>query len=139
MNAYVWALIAAFIWGVVPVLEKIGLAKVDPYVGLFYRCLGVVVGAVLLGVFVLKPFQVKQADLKTILILMASGLLASIAAQIAFYHALKLGDVSRVVPVAAAYILISFVLGIVFLAEEFSFTKLIGMIMILGGVWLLKW
>lgn len=139
MKAYEWAILTAFIWGVVPVLEKIGLNKVEPFVGLFYRCLGVLLGLFVVGVFLVKPVELKQADLKTILILMLSGFLASFVAQIAFYHALKLGDVSRVVPVSAAYFLIAFVLGIFVLGENLSVQKGIGMLMVLGGVWLLKW
>ena len=57
MNAFMWALLAAFIWGIVPLLEKLGLAKVEPLVGLFYRCSGVLIGFLLLGIFILKPLS----------------------------------------------------------------------------------
>ena len=138
MTAYEWAILTACIWGVVPVLEKIGLTKVTPFVGLFYRCLGVLIGLFIVGVFLVKPVELKQVDLKTILILMLSGLLASFVAQIAFYHALKLGEVSRIVPILATYPLIAFLLGIIFLGENLSLQKVFGMIMVFGGVWLLK-
>lgn len=138
MNAYEWAILAACIWGVVPVLEKIGLNRVEPYPGLFYRCLGVLLGFLIVGTFLVKPAELKQVDLKTILLLVLSGLLASFVAQIAFYHALKLGEVSRIVPISATYPLIAFLLGVIFLGENISIQKVFGMIMVLGGVWLLK-
>ena len=138
MKAFEWAILAACIWGVVPVLEKIGLNKVTPFVGLFYRSIGIVIGLFIVGIFLVKPAELKQVDLKTILILVLSGLLASFVAQIMFYHALKIGEVSRIVPISATYPLIAFVLGIIFLGENITLQKVFGMMMVLGGVWFLK-
>jgi transporter family protein len=138
MEAYKWAIITALVWGVVPVLEKTGLGKVEPLTGLFFRCCGVLLGLFLLGVVILRPQQIKNVDLSSALILVLSGFLASFVAQVAFYHGLKIGDVSRVVPVAASFPMIAFVLGVLFLGESFSFLKLTGMGLVLAGVWLLK-
>ena len=138
MSAYKWALLTALVWGVVPVLEKTGLGKVEPLTGLFFRCCGVLLGLFLLGVVILRPQQIKSVDPSSALILVLSGFLASFVAQMAFYHGLKIGDVSRVVPVAASFPMIAFVLGVLFLGESFSILKLAGMGLVLAGVWLLK-
>lgn len=138
MNAFIWAVLAACVWGIVPIMEKIGLLKVDPFVGLFYRSLGVLVGLLFLTLFMVKPQQVKAVELKTVLILVASGFLASFVAQIMFYHGLKAGDVSRIVPVVGAYPLIAFILGIFVLGEALTVAKLVGVLLVVAGVWMLR-
>jgi len=138
VSSFLWALSAAGIWGVVPVLEKTGLGKIHPLVGLFYRSLGVLIGLLLLGIFVLKPQTIRSVDARSVTFLIASGFLASFAAQICFYNALKTGDVSRVVPVSGAYPLLAFLLGVVFLGETFSMTKAAGCVFIIAGIWLIK-
>ncbi|MBF0252776.1 MAG: EamA family transporter [Candidatus Omnitrophica bacterium] len=139
MTAFLWAILCACIWGVVPIMEKAGLGdKVDPFVGLFYRSLGVVIGIILLKLFVVKTEALKAVDAKSIILLVLSGLLASFIAQIAFYHALKIGEVSKVVPIAGTYYLITFVIGIVFMGEAVTATKVIAMGMIVAGAWLLR-
>jgi len=131
-------MITACIWGVVPVLEKLGLAKTEPFVALFYRCFGVILGILFLGIFVLKPGEIKAVPPRSIVLLVTAGFLASFAAQITFYHALKIGDVSRVVPISGAYPLIAFLMGILVLGEAVTLMKVLGMLMIIGGVWMLK-
>jgi transporter family protein len=138
MNAILWAILTACIWGVVPVLEKLGLAKTEPFTALFFRCLGVIIGIVLLGTIIVKPHQMKQVDPKAIGLLVLSGFLASFVAQIAFYHGLKIGEVSRVVPISGTYPLIAFLLGIFVLGEAVTVHKIIGMLLVISGVWLLR-
>ena len=138
MNAILWAVLTACIWGIVPVLEKVGLTKVDPFTGLFFRCLGVIIGILLLGTVIVKPAQIKAVDTKTIILLMMSGFLASFVAQIAFYHGLKIGGVTKVVPVSATYPLIAFVLGVFVLGESLTLIKALGMMLVIAGVWMLK-
>ena len=138
MNAFVWAMLTACVWGIVPVLEKMGLTKVEPFVALFYRCLGVVIGIVLLGTFIVKPEELKAVSLKSILLLVLSGFLASFVAQITFYHGLKIGHVSKMVPLSGTYPLIAFVLSILICREPVTLSKIFGIILIVSGVWMLR-
>lgn len=138
MNAFWWAILTACIWGVVPILEKLGLAKVDPFVALFYRCLGVLLGLLFLGIFIVKPNDLKAVSPRAIIMLICAGFLASFVAQITFYHGLKIGEVSRVVPIAGMYYLIAFILGIFLLGETLTIVKGLGILLITAGVWLLR-
>ena len=138
MNAFWWAILTACIWGVVPILEKFCLTKVDPFVALFYRCLGVLVGILFLGLFIVKPSELKAVDIRTIIILVCAGFLASFLAQVTFYHGLKIGEVSRVVPISGTYYLIAFILGIVIFSETLTLSKFLGIILIFSGVLLLR-
>jgi len=139
MNAFLLALVAASIWGVVPLIEKLGMAKVaDPLVGLFYRCLGVIIGLVLLSTMVLKPHQIRSIDARSAGMFVLAGFLASIVAQVAFYHGLKAGEISRVVPIAGSFPLITAALGILILGEAVVPTKIIGILLVIAGIWTLK-
>jgi len=138
MNEFTWAILAAFIWGIVPLLEKLGLAKVAPLAGLFYRCCGVLIGLFLLGAFIVKPQEIKSVDLKSILLLALGGFLASFVAQICFYNGLKIGDISKVVPISGTYPLIAFILGVLFLGESITLTKMLGVVFVILGIWALK-
>jgi len=138
MNAFLWAILAACIWGCVPLLEKLGLTKVEPLVGLFYRCLGVIMGFLLLIIFAIKPHELKAVNLRSVLLLMLGGFLASIVAQVCFYNSLKLGEVSRVVPISGIYPLIAFVLGVLLLGESLTLIKTIGVLLVVAGIWMLK-
>ena len=139
MTPFYWALGAASIWGFAPILEKLGLARIDPIAGLFLRCVGVMLGGIVLLIF-------KFQDIKPALThpppglgwILAGGILASVVGQFCFYHALKSGLTSMAVPVGASYPLIAFVLSILILGEKFSLMKLGGVALVILGVFLLK-
>ncbi|MFC1703814.1 EamA family transporter [Candidatus Omnitrophota bacterium] len=139
MKAFYWALLTALVWGMVPLLEKIGLGKTTVLTGMVLRCAGVLLGLIFLMVFKLdavkSAFSVRP---QTAVCIIAGGLLASVIGQIFFYKALKLGDVSRVVPVAAAYPLVSFVLALIFLSEKLTMAKVSGVVLVCMGIVLLK-
>ncbi len=138
MNAFWLAVVTACIWGVVPILEKAGLSKTDPMVALFYRCLGVIVGLLLLSLFIVRPEQIRSVNAKSIFLLVLAGFLASFVAQITFYYGLKLGEVSRVVPISSTYHLIAVMLGILIFKEGVTLAKIVGASLIFAGAWLLK-
>ncbi len=138
MNAFLWAVLTACIWGVVPILEKIGLTHTSPVTGLFYRSLGVFFGFVFLGFFMISPSEIRAVSLKSALFLILGGFLASFVAQLVFYHALKVGEVSKVVPISASYPLIAFLLAVLFLGESFTLMRGVGVLLIIGGIWALR-
>jgi transporter family protein len=137
MNAFLWAVLAASIWGITSIIEKFVLVKVDPLPALFYRCAGVLIGVILLGTVMLKPSQIKSVDLRSAALLVIAGFLGSFVAFIAFYNGLKTGELSIVVPVAGSFYLIAFLVGIFVLGEAATLTKVLGVVLITAGVWLL--
>ena len=138
MSAFAWAALAALIWGVVPLFEKLGLAHTKPLAGLFYRCVGVVIGFVVLTLFMVKPHELRSVGLRSALLLALGGFLASFVAQICFYNGLKLGEMSRVVPISASYPFITFAIGVLLLGESLSLLKFGGVLLVVAGVWLIK-
>ena len=138
MSAFWWALLTAAIWGIVPLMEKLGLGQAPPAAGVLMRSLGIVAG---LAVFSLlgAPWGAVQAlPWRAKLLLAAGGLLASFVGQLAFYHALRTGAVSQVTPVAGAYPLVAALLGWWVLREPLTPTRVIGVALVVLGVALLR-
>ncbi len=137
---FYWALITACIWGIVPMFEKRSIdALGDVPTAIFLRSIGVVIGIVLLMLFM--PDVVKKsanANWIPVLMLVGSGFVGSVIAQFANYNALQLGQVSRVSPVTASWPVITFLTGIFFLSEDITPTKVIALLLIAGGIILMK-
>lgn len=138
MNAYTWAIGAALIWGMVPIIEKAGLGSVQPVVGVFFRSLGVVLGLLIMGFFMIEPAQFRAINVRSMLLLMAGGFLASFVGQLTFYHALKLGEISKVVPISASYPLVTFIIGVLIFRENLSLLRCLGVLSIIAGIWAIR-
>ncbi|MDD5537879.1 MAG: EamA family transporter [Candidatus Omnitrophica bacterium] len=139
MRSYYFALMTALVWGLVPVFEKIGLSRLTPAAGIFVRCLAVSSGAIVL--LVARPqilSELAHTPLRNIGLIVFGGFTANFIGQLLFYNALKDGDVSRVTPIAGAYPLIAFILGILILGETLTASKIFGIGFILLGVFLLR-
>jgi transporter family protein len=66
------------------------------------------------------------------------GFIASVVGQLCFYRALKIGDVSRVVPVGASYPVTACLLGILLLREPVTAAKSVGILLVVSGTFLLR-
>jgi len=139
MSAFYYALLAALTWAIAPLLEKWALGRLDPVPGLLPRSLGV-----LIGILVFYPFipswraGVLGMGLKPVLALAAAGFLASILGQYFAYNAMKRAEVSLVSPVAASWPLLVLVFGWLFLGEALTIKKAAGCLLVVAGLWLLK-
>jgi transporter family protein len=138
MSAFFWALVTAGIWGIVPLMEKVGLAGHPPTVGVVVRSLGVLVGLVAFG-WKLAPLPSLQAmSWSSVLLLAGGGFLASVIGQLAFYQSLKTGALSQVTPVAGTYPLVASVLGWLVLREPLTLPRVLGVVLVVAGVTLLR-
>lgn len=139
MKAFYLALLTAVVWGIAPIIEKAGLSRIAPLSGVLIRSLGVLIGA---GVLILFNGQLVKdalkADIKTVLLIVLGGFLASIVGQILFYNALKQGEASKMVPIAGIYPLVSFVIAVMFLGEAVTPLKVAGMVLVVAGIFFLR-
>ncbi|MBI3321021.1 MAG: EamA family transporter [Candidatus Omnitrophica bacterium] len=138
MSAFLWAVLTACIWGVVPLMEKLGLGAVSPTAGVMVRSLGVVFGLLLFGFFGRPWLSLRGLGWSSILWLVSGGFLASFVGQLAFYRALKSGAVSQITPVAGAYPLVAAILGWVVLREPLTAARALGVVCVIVGVFLLR-
>jgi transporter family protein len=138
MSAFTWALLTALVWGVVPLMEKIGLGGAPPAVGVLVRSLGIVLGLIVFS-FCGAPWALTRSlPWPSIVLLVGGGLLASFVGQMMFYHALRSGAVSQVTPVAGAYPLVAALLGWFVLREPMTAMRVAGVALIVAGVMLLR-
>jgi transporter family protein len=133
-----WALIAAVIWGTVPLLEKVGLGGGNAFVAVFARTAGLLLGALLCALW-WSPWQaLGNLPLRSFLLLGAGGFLASFVGQLAFYQALKQGHVSLVTPLAGTYPLVALILSWLVLREPITTGRATGALLIVLGAILLR-
>lgn len=128
----------ALLWGVTPIIEKMGLARVDPLVGVTARSFIVTVGLFFLTFLLGKGKELGALDGKSILLFGLSGLMAGLLGMWTYYSALKIGATSKIVPIAASYPLVTTLLSMVILKEGVTLTRAIGTALIVIGIWLVK-
>ena len=138
MSAFLWALVTAGVWGIVPLMEKAGLGTGSPTAGVVVRSCGVVLGLVVFSLLWSPWAAVRAMTWPSIALLAGGGLLASFVGQMAFYQALKAGSVSQVTPVAGAYPLVAALLGWIVLREPLTLTRGLGVVCVVIGVILLR-
>ncbi len=128
----------ALLWGATPIIEKIGLARVDPLVGVTIRSFIVTVGLFLLTFLLGKGKELGSLDGKSILLFGLSGVMAGLLGMWTYYSALKVGATSKIVPIAASYPLVTTILSVLILKEGVTFPRVIGTALIVIGIWLVK-
>jgi bacterial/archaeal transporter family protein len=126
------------LWGSTPILEKIGLAKVDPLIGVTIRSAIVTTGLFLLTFLMGKGRALIELDGKSVLLFGASGVIAGILGMWTYYGALKMEATSKIVPIAACYPLVTALLSVLVLKEGVTLYRVIGTALIVSGIWLVK-
>jgi len=131
-------IITALLWGITPIIEKIGLAKIDPLVGVTLRSTIVTIALLALTFLLGKGKALIQLDGKSVLIFGASGMMAGLLGMWTYYTALKMEATSKIVPIAACYPLVTAFLSVLILKEGVTLSRVIGTTLIVTGIWLVK-
>ena len=66
------------------------------------------------------------------------GICAALLGQLLYYHTLKSGDASVVVPLIASFPLVTFIIATLFLGDKISITKFCGILFTITGIILLR-
>lgn len=131
-----YAIGSAFFAGVTSILAKIGIQQTDSNVATAIRTVIVLVFSWFM-VFIVSSFQtISEISLKTLLFLILSGL-ATGGSWLCYFKALQLGDVNKVTPIDKSSTVLTMILAFIFLGERLSITKLLGMIGIGVGTYLM--
>lgn len=134
MSALMLAVLGALCWGLAPVAGKVGLAGVEPVVGLALRTL--MASALVLG-FVMGSGawgQLERVPVGSWLPIGIEALLATLAGDLAYYAALKQGHASTVAVVMAASPLATVAAAALWLREPVSWQVVVGALLIVAGV-----
>ena len=130
--------VTTLLWGTTPILEKIGLARVDPLMGVTIRSAVVTAGLIILTFLLGKGKALIELDGKSVLLFGASGVMAGLLGMWTYYTALKMEATSKIVPIAACYPLVTALLSALVLKEGATPHRIIGTALIVFGIWLVK-
>lgn len=129
---WLFALLSAVFAALTSILAKIGIEDVDSNLATAIRTV-VVVGMSWLMVFVTNAQSgITNIGKKSWIFLVLSGL-ATGASWLCYYKAIKMGDVSKVVPIDKLSVVFTLVLAFIFLHEDFNAKSLVGCILIAAG------
>ena len=122
--------------GLTSILAKCGIKKTDSTLATAIRTIVVLIFSWIMVFIVHSQNEIYQIDTKTLFFLILSGL-ATGASWLCYYHALQLGDINKVVPIDKTSTVLTTLLAFIILQEQVSLFKVIGMILILTGTFLM--
>lgn len=134
-----WILFAfgsALFSGITAVLAKCGIKKTDSTVATAVRTMIVLVFSWIMVFAVDSQHEIASVDGKTWLFLILSGL-ATGTSWLCYFRALQLGNINRVVPIDKSSLILTVLLAFLFLHEEISLPKVIGVILLGIGTFLM--
>ena len=130
-----WALFAvlsAVFAALTSILAKIGIENVDSNLATAVRTVVVVAMSWLMVFITNAQSGLTNISKKSWIFLILSGL-ATGASWLCYYKAIQMGEVSKVVPIDKMSVLITFILAVVFLHEDFNAKSIIGAVLITVG------
>lgn len=134
MTVFLLALFGMICWGLAPIFGKLGLSKADPLAGLALRTY---LSCGLLTVFMIisgRWVHIREIPKQSYLYIGIEGILATLVGDLAYYAALKYGEVSFVTLIMSSSPLVSILASCWIFNEQITLTKFIGAVMILGGL-----
>jgi len=138
MKLMLFLFLTTLFWGMAAIFDKLALGKTSPFSGMMVRqfiltgiLLAVGIGSGRLG-------SMGAMDLRTMVLFGLSGVTGGVLGLWTYYHALKLGGASLVVPITATYPLITVLFSWLILQEGLTVSRVLGTGLIVIGVWLVK-
>lgn len=134
-----WILFAvgsAFFAGITAILAKCGIKETDSDTATAIRTVVVLAFSWLMVFLVGSQAQITELSSTTWIFLILSGL-ATGASWLCYFRALQLGNINQVVPIDKSSIVLTVVLAFVLLGEPISPWKLVGLLAIGGGTFLM--
>jgi len=128
----VFAILAAVFAAATSILAKIGIEGVNSNLATAIRT--VVVVAMAWGIVFITHAETGIAEIsnKSWLFLILSGL-ATGASWLCYFYAIKMGEVSKVVPIDKCSLVLTIILAAVFLGEVMTWKTVVGSLLIVAG------
>lgn len=132
----IFALLSAVFAAATAILAKIGIEGVDSNLATAIRTVVVLLMAWGMVFVTHAEAGIGSITTKSWLFLVLSGL-ATGASWLCYFYAIKLGDVSKVVPIDKCSLVLTIILAAVFLGEALTWKSLVGSLLIVGGTLLM--
>ena len=127
---------SAFFAGITSILAKCGIKRTDSDVATAIRTIVVLIFAWIMVVVTGMGSAITSISARTMTFLILSGI-ATGASWLCYFKALQLGDVNKVVPIDKSSTVLTILLAFIILGENISVWKLIGIIGIGAGTFLM--
>lgn len=127
-------------WGIAPVFAKIGLNKLNPLPGLIIRTfISSFFVLVFLGFRELIGYdkifnQIVGVPAKTWILIAIEALLATLVGDLAYYAAIKRGNVSVVTVIMSSSPLVTMLVSTIFLGEQITVKRIMGAMLVIIGI-----
>ena len=131
MEWFIFALLSAVFAALVAIFGKMGLQGIDSTTATAAR-------AVIMAIFTvgfavaLNKTSLQGIDAKSWLFIALTGVFGALS-WLAYFYALKMGDVSKVAPIDRTSVLFALVLAFIFLGEKITVKTVLGAIAIVVG------
>lgn len=132
-NWVIFALISMFFAGLTSVIAKMGLKNVSSDTGLAVRTISVVLVVAINAFLFQSAKDFRNLSTNDILILSVSGITAGLS-WIFYFRAVKLGEVGQVALIDKGSIVITVLLSLLILGEEFTWKTAVGGGLIIAGL-----
>ncbi len=139
LSTAVFLLLAILGWGLGAFFDKACLRHMDPTGAFYVRTLFTIL--IFTPMLLWKYPQTKQALLgsdKLGPLFVVSSVIVSMAGVFFYLKALSGGEAMKIVPLSSTYPAVTFVLALLFLGESFSVNKLIGTVLLSGGIYFIS-
>lgn len=124
-------------WGIAPIFLKLGISNINPFYALVFRTImaaGMVSGWML---FTGGFNHIKTIPFNAALLLTCEAILAALVGDLAYYAAIKKGDVSMVSIIMASSPLVTMLCATIFLGEHITLLRVLGASLVIIGIILL--
>lgn len=128
----VFAVLSAIFAALTSILAKIGIENVDSNLATAVRTVVIVAMSWLMVFITNAQSGLTNISRKSWIFLILSGL-ATGASWLCYYKAIQMGEVSKVVPIDKMSVVITLILAVVFLHEDFNAKSIIGAVLITVG------
>ena len=127
---------ASFFAGITAILVKIGVQDTDSHLLTALRTIVVLIFSWLMVFWVGSQDTIRDVSAKTLIFLCASGVTTG-ASWICYFHALQIGNVNQVVPIDKSSVILTILLGVIFLKEPMNLMKAGCVVLIAVGTFLM--
>ncbi len=132
----IFAVCSAVFAGITSILAKCGIRETDSTVATAIRTVVVLAFSWLMVLIAGSQEQIGFISGKGWLFLILSGL-ATGASWLCYFRALQVGDINKVVPVDKSSVILTILLAFIFLGEDVSAAKAVGVVLIGAGTFLM--
>ena len=127
---------ASFFAGITAILVKIGVEDTDSNLLTALRTIVVLIFSWIMVFVVGSQGTITEVSGKTLLFLCVSGVTTGIS-WICYFHALQIGNVNVVVPIDKSSVVLTILLGVIFLGESMNLLKAVCVVSIASGTYLM--